>query len=1010
MNSDVNSDSDGSYISATPPREEEKPEIKPIKPSILAFQSSYKPRVRVSSRSNPIILNPKSKINKHKSTQNKSKSESRSKSKIAIETETEEISVPSTSSASDFANLYCSSLQIRKVSSWKHDVSAPNSIENLPVNFCSKSTFFSKLKRSYSIPEEEPAEKDCVVRSEAVPGNEVVGASHHDVESAGNCVPSVDTENKAVSNGEAIKFVSKHFNLIGSDANILPLKRPQDEGSAGNGVDSFTSENSRKFFSNGEQMKSVRKHANLLGGSVSLLPSKKPKATNEGNFVRLNINGYGRSKFKNKTRRKYEGGDEADGLCDEDGLVTEKPKLQKQKENLKVSQELVEEVVLNARNEPSDENLTKLLKLSHGYDSFRDGQLEAIKQIVSGKSTMLVLPTGAGKSLCYQLPTLILPGITLVVSPLVALMVDQLRQLPPMIQGGLLSSSQTIEEASETVRQLLEGNIKVLFVSPERFLSSDFLSKIGAAPPISLVVVDEAHCLSEWSHNFRPSYLRLRASLLRTTLNVPCILAMTATATTKTLRAVMSALDIPQTNLVLKSQIRENLKLSVTLSGDRKKDLMALMKSSPFKDIQSIIVYCKFQYETDLLCKYLCDYNISAKSYHSSIPAKDRNRTQELFCSNKIKVVVATVAFGMGLDKSDVGAVIHYSLPESLEEYVQEIGRAGRDNRVSFCHLFYDDSTYFKLRSLSYSDGVDEYSMNKFLCQVFRNDMNSIGKICSLVKDSASQKYDMKEEVMLTVLTRLELMKEQYLRLLPQLHVTCSLYFHKTAPALLAATDIVVAEIIKKSETKQGPYVFDLPTVANSIRITANDLSNHLQNLKLKGEITYEVKDPAFCYTIVKSPEDFCSLTSQITRWLSEVETCKVRKLDEMYKAATFASRFCEKTNGCSGTLHTQCLQSRISDYFGRDSSEFDSDVPNAMGKGSPFLRADIKVFLQSNSHAKFTPRAIARIMHGIPSPAFPSSIWSKTHFWGRYLQIDFPIVIEAATVELMSFAGKAAV
>ncbi|KAF5189700.1 Atp-dependent dna helicase [Thalictrum thalictroides] len=961
MNSDANSDSDGSYISATPPREEEEPKVKPIKASLLAFQASYKPR-------------------------------------------------------------------IRRVSSWKHDVSAPNSIENLPVNFCSKSIFFSKLKRSYSIPEEEPAEKFFAVQSEAVPEPEI-GGIHHDAESTRNCVGSVDTENKAVSNGEPVKFVSKHTNLIGGDVNLLPSTLPKAEWNAGNCMDSVTSENSSKVVSNGEPMNSVRKHGNLLGGNVSLLPSRTPKATNEGNFVRLNINGYGRSKFKNKTRRKYgssssnsrrsqwrrnkrykaEGENEADGLCDEDGLVTEKPKLQKQKENLKVSQELVEEVVLDARKEPSDENLRKLLKLSHGYDSFRDGQLEAIKQVISGKSTMLVLPTGAGKSLCYQLSTLILPGITLVVSPLVALMVDQLRQLPPMIQGGLLSSSQTFEEASETVRQLLEGNIKVLFVSPERFLSSDFLSKVGAAPPISLVVVDEAHCLSEWSHNFRPSYLRLRASLLRTTLNVPCILAMTATATTKTLWAVMSALDIPQTNLVLKSQIRENLKLSVTLSGDRKKDLMALMKSSPFKDIQSIIVYCKFQYETDIICKYLCDNNISAKSYHSSIPAKDRNRTQELFCSNKIKVVVATVAFGMGLDKSDVGAVIHYSLPESLEEYVQEIGRAGRDNRMSFCHLFYDDSTYFKLRSLLYSEGVDEYAINKFLCQVFRNDMNSIGKICSLVKASASQKYDMKEEVMLTVLTQLELMEVQYLRLLPQLHVTCSLYFHKTTPALLAATNIVVAEIIKKSETKQGPYVFDLPTVANSIRITANDLSNHLQNLKLKGEITYEVKDPAFCYTIVKSPEDFCSLTSHITRWLSEVEICKVRKLDEMYKAATFASRFCQKTNGCSGSLHTQCLQSRISDYFGRDGSDFDSDVPNAMGKSSPFLRADIKVFLQSNSHVKFTPRAIARIMHGIPSPAFPSAIWSKTHFWGRYLQIDFPIVMEAATVELVSFAGKAA-
>ncbi|THG13921.1 hypothetical protein TEA_005948 [Camellia sinensis var. sinensis] len=153
------------------------------------------------------------------------------------------------------------------------------------------------------------------------------------------------------------------------------------------------------------------------------------------------------------------------------------------------------------------------------------------------------------------------------------------------------------------------------------------------------------------------------------------------------------------------------------------KDLMMLIKSSPFAEVQSIIIYCKFQYETDLKSKYLSDNNIQA-------------------------MVVATVAFGMGLDKSDVGAVIHYTLPESLEEYVQEIGRAGRDGRLSYYHLFFDDSTYFKPHSLTYSDGVDEYAVSRFLSEVFTNELDSHGKICSLVKKPASRKFDMKEEVL----------------------------------------------------------------------------------------------------------------------------------------------------------------------------------------------------------------------------------------------------------------------
>ncbi|KAI9386659.1 hypothetical protein POPTR_010G056500v4 [Populus trichocarpa] len=760
----------------------------------------------------------------------------------------------------------------------------------------------------------------------------------------------------------------------------------------------------------------IKKHPNLIGANAPLPPAKLRKCS-EGNFVKLNLN-HGRRKFVNrkgkkkssyasssrgfyrrsKRKSKGEGDVEMESVCDEEGLVTEIGQ-QKPKKGC----ELIDEAVLEVQNEASDENLARLLNVMYGYDSFREGQLEAIKMVLDGKSTMLVLPTGAGKSLCYQIPATVFSGVTLVVSPLVALMIDQLKQLPPVIQGGLLCSSQTPQEVSETLRLLQEGGIKVLFVSPERFLNAEFLSILSPIP-ISLLVVDEAHCISEWSHNFRPSYMRLRASLLCTRLNIGCILAMTATATTTTLNAIMSALEIPSTNLIQNAKLRDNMQLSVSLSGNRTKDLLTLIKSPPFVELQSIIIYCKFQSETDIISRYLCDNNISAKSYHSSITSKDRSRIQELFCSNKIRVVVATVAFGMGLDKRDVGAVIHYSMPESLEEYVQEIGRAGRDGRLSHCHLFFDDTTYFKLRSLMHSEGVDEYAVNKFLCEIFSTDMKHPGKIHAIIKESSSRKFDMKEEVMLTLLTQLELGEVQYIHLLPQLNVTCTLNFYKTSPMLLSDKDNVVSAILKKSETKQGQYVFDIPTVANSIGVTTTELSNHLQNLKLKGEITYDVKDPAYCYSIVEVPRDFCSLSRHLTKWLLEVECFKVQKLDAMFNAAIFAVNDCEKMQGCHGTQHTPCLQRKILDYFKDDGRR---DIPNKMGQSSPFLRADIKVFLQGNSQAKFTPRAIARIMHGIASPAYPSATWSRTHFWGRYTQIDFQVVMEAAKVELMNFVGK---
>ncbi|VVA92797.1 unnamed protein product [Arabis nemorensis] len=763
-----------------------------------------------------------------------------------------------------------------------------------------------------------------------------------------------------------------------------------------------------------------RKPPNLITDTINSPPVKAPvirrSGGSEGNFVKLNLNGKRGKKFPSKykgiskSRSKYAYRGKRYKKAEENGegeiLLEEEADLQKLREeedNGFVS--LVEDAILEVKNEVSDESLTKLLNLVYGYDSFRDGQLQAIKMVLGGTSTMLVLPTGAGKSLCYQIPAMILPGITLVVSPLVSLMIDQLKHLPSVIKGGLLSSSQRPEEATETLRKLKEGIIKVLFVSPERILNAEFLSMFRMSLTVSLVVVDEAHCVSEWSHNFRPSYMRLKASMLRSELKAECVLAMTATATTMTLQAVMSALEIPSTNLIQKSQLRDNFELTVSLSGaNRLKDLLILMESPPYKKIQSIIVYCKFQFETDMISKYLRNNNIMAKGYHSGLPAKDRVRIQESFCSNKIRVVVATVAFGMGLDKGDVGAVIHFSMPGSLEEYLQEIGRAGRDGRLSYCHLFYDDTTYLKLRSLAHSDGVDEYAAGKFLTHVFSSETKQHEKICSLVIDSASHKFDMKEEVMQTILTHLELGEVQYLRMLPQLNVCCTLNFHKSSPNTLAARSSIVAAILKKSQVKQGLYIFDIPAVASSIGSATTDVLAEIQTLKMKGEVTYEMKDPAFCYTILEFPRDMCSLSSHLTKWLTEIETCKVRKLDIMSSAAVAAINVSDTPELTSGAKQTLSLQSRISEYFNGDEN---CDTPSRTTQNCAFLRADIKVFLQSNRQAKFTPRAIARIMHGVGSPAFPNSIWSKTHFWGRYISIDFGAIMEAAQTELLNFVDR---
>ncbi|KAI3423068.1 Helicase ATP-binding domain-containing protein, partial [Psidium guajava] len=684
---DSDSDSDGSHVSATPPRDHILPP--PLKP---------RARTTSSSLSSARTAAPKSQNHRQPNP-----SDLPSQDLTAMST-------PSPLSAAPF--------HVRRPLDPPETVASIDSFQILPAGHFSKSASFSKLQR-----------------------------------------PSLN-------------FESEESDLAGSKS-ALKYETVERDGSA---VKSTSS------------AKAVRKNLNLIRANVPLPPTKLRKSGREGNFVRLNMNHSScRRKFLSKSARKNshspgfkrfpkrrkgkiraENEAQTEGIFEEEGLVTDstKQKNRQESESRKFDCKLVEAVLSAVRNDVSDVNLVKLLKLVYGYDSFRDRQLEAIRTVLAGKSTMLVLPTGAGKSLCYQIPSMILPGITLVVSPLVALMIDQLKQLPPMINGGLLCSSQTWQETSETLRLLQEGSIKVLFVSPERFLNEDFMGIFSTDQLVSLVVIDEAHCLSEWSHNFRPSYTRLRASLFRVRLHVNCILAMTATATSTTLDAVMGALEIPSSNLIQKIPLRDNLQLFISLSHNRMKDLLMLLRSSPYSEVQSIIVYCKFQ-------------------------------------------IVATVAFGMGLDKRDIGAIIHYSLPNSLEEYVQEIGRAGRDGRLSYCHLFYDDMTYFKLRSLAHSSS------------------NILWNVC-----------------------------------------------------------------------------------------------------QLNGEITYEMKDSAYCYMVVGVPEDICSLSANVTKWLSDVESCKVHKLDAMNGAAVFALNTCERTNGCSSTQHTWCLQRKIMDYFDKD---YHCDIPSQM-------------------------------------------------------------------------------
>ncbi len=337
--------------------------------------------------------------------------------------------------------------------------------------------------------------------------------------------------------------------------------------------------------------------------------------------------------------------------------------------------------------------LHRELKQTFGFDQFRTGQEQTITQLLSGESSLAIFPTGSGKSLCYQFTALHLPRLTLVVSPLLALMKDQLTFLAGKgISAASIDSSLTPTENQRVMADARDGKLKILMVSVERFKNERFRQFINAIP-LSMLVVDEAHCISEWGHNFRPDYLKLPT--YRDELNIPLVLLLTATATKTVKRDMATKFGIAEQHIVQTGFYRSNLDLAVVpvSTANKNKMLLQHVLNNPSSDqaIESAlqkqpgIVYVTQQQTAERVADYLCKNKVNAAAYHAGFNNDKRQHIQEQFMAGKIQIVVATIAFGMGIDKSNIRFVIHYDLPKSIENYSQEIGRAGRDSLPSRC-------------------------------------------------------------------------------------------------------------------------------------------------------------------------------------------------------------------------------------------------------------------------------------------------------------------------------------
>lgn len=361
---------------------------------------------------------------------------------------------------------------------------------------------------------------------------------------------------------------------------------------------------------------------------------------------------------------------------------------------------------MNATVKTQQRTIKNLLKTHFGYDTFRPNQQEIIQHVLAGKDTLAIMPTGGGKSLCFQLPALALQGTAIVISPLIALMKDQVDALKANgIKAAFYNSSQPEQEQQEILETLITGGLKLIYVAPESLWSlMNYLSKIT----INLIAVDEAHCISSWGHDFRPAYTQLNT--LKASFPGAPIIALTATADRATQDDIAYQLGIPKAKKYISSFDRPNLFLDVRPGQQRMQQIFQFLKS---REDESGIIYCLSRKSTETLSAKLKAKGYKTAAYHAGLTSEKRNQIQEDFINDRVPIIVATIAFGMGIDKSNVRWVIHYNMPKNIEGYYQEIGRSGRDGLPAHALLFYSFADVIMLRKFAQGTETEAYQLAK---------------------------------------------------------------------------------------------------------------------------------------------------------------------------------------------------------------------------------------------------------------------------------------------------------
>jgi ATP-dependent DNA helicase RecQ len=546
-----------------------------------------------------------------------------------------------------------------------------------------------------------------------------------------------------------------------------------------------------------------------------------------------------------------------------------------------------------------------LLKRYYGFSEFRLGQEEAISQVLNKKDTVVIMPTGGGKSLIFQLPALVLEGVTLVVSPLIALMKDQVDSLLKLgIPSTFINSSISLSETNERLEQIKNGFYKIVYVAPERFYNQAFLEALSKVS-VSLFAIDEAHCISQWGHDFRPSYLRLKKVI--DFLKRPVVLTLTATATIEVRDDIIKQLELKNPAVIVTGFARDNLQFGVIQAANsRKADLVleAIMGSAD----GSGIVYVGTRAKAEELLEFLLANDVSAVVYHAGLDADSREWVQDSFMNGQARVVVATNAFGMGINKKDIRFVIHYDLPGTIEAYYQEAGRAGRDGLPSLCLLLYSPSDRYLREFFIQGDNPAPELITKVYEKLLeKEEVPGQAILITYAELARDLSENVPEMAIGTALKILE--KESYISRPSEKNGQAFLKFKDDFNNLLGALSSrakVQIEALNKvydyfSEKLKKGVNFNLDDLSETIKVKKNSILRMFKTLEEKGLIEYQPPFRGTEIRILKSvaPEDLEIDVRALREKLKNAEA----KLDAMENYVYFSS----------------CRQAYILKYFGEE-------------------------------------------------------------------------------------------